>query len=448
MTVGYAQAVAHLEALGIDDMKGMAPSLHRIEALCRVLDDPQQSVPAIHVTGTNGKSSTARIAASILAATGLSVGVYTSPHLGSVRERIARAGTEAGGEAPFTGGAPIAADAFGDVFDHLRPFLELTEERLGERLTFFEVLTAMYFLWAADNVDVSVVEVGLGGRWDATNVMDAPVAVITNVGLDHTGLLGSDRASIAREKAGVIKPAASVVTAERSPDALPVIAEEAEQAEARLAVLTRDFDILDERIAVGGRLVTVRTSARTYDDLFLPLHGHHQAVNAATALQAATDFFAPGSLDDDVVRAGLAAARTPGRLESLPGGGERATVVLDVAHNPAGTAALVNGLAESFSFERAVFVVGIGAGKDHAGILTEMARLHCSLVVTRAPQAATVPVDELASTARALGLPCEIASTVREALDHALEAAAQGDIVCVTGSHSVVGEARAELLHS
>lgn len=444
MTAGYAEAVAHLDALGIDDMKGMAPSLHRMEALCRVLDDPQRSVPAIHVTGTNGKSSATRIAASVLAATGLSVGMYTSPHLETVRERIARAGVEEGGS--ITGPAPIAANDFGEVFDHLRPFLELTEETLGERLTYFEVLTAMYFLWAAENVAVSVVEVGLGGRWDATNVMDAPVAVITNVGLDHTRLLGDDRASIAREKAGVIKPSASVVTAERSPDALAVITEEAAQLEARLAVLARDFELLDERIAVGGRLLSVRTSARSYEDLFLPLHGHHQAVNAATALQAATDFVPHGSLEDDVVRSGLAAARTPGRLESLPGGGRGATVVLDVAHNPAGAAALVNGLAESFAFERVLFVTGIGAGKDYAGILTEMARLHCSLVVAPAPQATAVPVDELCSTARALGLPCEPAPSVPAALARALERAEERDIVCVTGAHSVVGEARARLL--
>jgi dihydrofolate synthase / folylpolyglutamate synthase len=441
MTLGYAEAVAHLDALGIDDMKGKAPSLHRMEALCRVLDHPQRAVPAIHVTGTNGKSSTARITASLLDATGLSVGVYTSPHLVDIRERVARSGAEGG--APL---APISAEDFGEVFDHLRPLLELTERTIDERLTFFEVLTAMYFLWAAENVDVSVVEVGLGGRWDATNVMDAAVAVISNVSLDHTALLGNDPASIAREKAGVIKPSASVVTAERSPAALSVITEEAAQLEARLAVLGRDFDLLDERVAVGGRLLTVRTSARAYEDLFLPLHGHHQAVNAATALQAATDFLPYGTLGDDVVRAGLTSTRVPGRLESLPGQGRRPTVVFDVAHNPAGAAALVKGLAESFSFERAIFVVGIGADKDYTGIVTEMARLDCFLVVTPAPERASVPVDELCSTARAVGLSCEATPSVTAALDQALERAEEGDMVCVTGSHRVVGEARARLL--
>ena len=177
--VGFAEAEAYLNSLGIDAMKSLKPSLHRIQAICEALDHPELSIPTIHITGTNGKTSTARIASSLLAATGLTVGTYTSPHLQTVRERLA------------LNGEPIAEEAFGEMFDHLRPYITLVEGRLGEKLSYFEILTGLYFLWAAEApVDASVVEVGLGGRWDATNVVPAPVAVITNVGLDHTGLLG------------------------------------------------------------------------------------------------------------------------------------------------------------------------------------------------------------------------------------------------------------------
>src|ERR687896_23160 len=207
--VDYAEAEAYLDALGVDAMKRLAPSLHRIEALCAALDHPERRLQAIHVTGTNGKTSTARIATSLLGATGLTVGTYTSPHLETVRERIALSGEL------------ISKDDFGDVFDHMRPFLMHVEESLGERLSYFEVLTALFFLWAAETpVDAAVVEVGLGGRWDATNVMDAQVAVVTNVALDHMSLLGQDRATIAREKVGIIKDDAIVVTGERAPDIL------------------------------------------------------------------------------------------------------------------------------------------------------------------------------------------------------------------------------------
>ncbi len=428
--MGWAQAQAHLDALGVDAMKSTAPSLHRMEALCRALDHPERAVPSIHVTGTNGKTSTARLTAAVLGATGLKVGTYTSPHLQTMRERIA------------LGGRPITEDDFGEGFDHLAPFLELVEGELEERLTFFEVLTALYFSWAAENADVSVVEVGLGGRWDATNVMDASVAVITNVGLDHTGLLGSDRATIAREKSGIIKPAVTVVTGERAPQILGVLAEEAAAVEARVMALSRDFEVLEDRVAVGGRYLSVRTSARSYEGLFLPLHGSHQAVNAAVALEAATSFFAHGSLANEVVAEGLAAASVPGRLEVIPVSESPATVLFDVAHNPGGTSALIGGLLETFVFERIVFVVGILADKDYSGMLRELARVDCQIIATRAGGVRVVEPAELVRAATALGLPCESRDGVAGALEAALARAGEADMVCVTGSHYVVGEAR------
>ncbi|MDQ3982391.1 MAG: Mur ligase family protein, partial [Actinomycetota bacterium] len=369
----YRDATAHLSALGIDVMKTMAPSLHRIEAMCDALDNPERQIPAIHVTGTNGKTSTARIASSLLAATGLSVGTYTSPHLQSVRERIAR------------NGEPIAEEEFGAVFSHLAPYLETVEGRLGERLTFFEVMTAMFFLWAVEApVDALVVEVGLGGRWDATNVVPASVAVLTNIGLDHTPLLGSDRKTIAREKAGIIKHDSFVVTGERDPAIVGLIAEEADGMLASVSAVGRDFVVRENVVALGGRYLSIESSARIYEKLFLPLHGAHQGLNAATAIEAVTRFLPGQVLGEEVVAHGLAEAVVPGRMETVGG------VLLDVAHNPDGISALVTALVESFNFGEGVFVLGILGDKDYRGMLAEVARLSRRMVFTSAANVRSV----------------------------------------------------------
>lgn len=425
----YDAATAHLSALGIDAMKGLAPSLHRIEAMCDALDNPERQIPAIHVTGTNGKTSTARITASLLAATGLSVGAFTSPHLQSVRERIT------------LNGEPIGEDAFGDLFSHLTPYLETVEGRLGERLSFFEVLTAMFFLWAVETpVDAIVVEVGLGGRWDATNVVPAPVAVITSIGLDHTALLGGDRKTIAREKAGIIKHDSFVVTGERDPAIVAVIAEEAEGMLASVSAAGKAFDVRENIVALGGRYLSIESSARLYDKLFLPLHGAHQGMNAATAIEAVTRFLPGQVLGEEVVAQGLAEAVVPGRMETVDG------VLLDVAHNPDGMSALVTSLAEAFDFGDGVFVLGILEDKDYGGILVEAARLSRRMVFTRAANARSVEPGDLLEAARAIGIEdCTTAPDVGEAIAVAREMAGEG-LVCVTGSHYVVGEARGHLL--
>lgn len=427
--MSYAAATEHLSALGIDAMKGLAPSLHRIEAMCDALDNPQRQIPAIHVTGTNGKTSTARITASLLAATGLSVGTFTSPHLQSVRERIA------------LNGEPISEEAFGDVFSHLAPYLEAVEARLGERLSFFEVMTAMFFLWAVEApVDAVVVEVGLGGRWDATNVVPATVAVLTNVGLDHTDLLGEDRRTIAREKAGIIKHDSFVVTAERDPAILSIISEEAEGMLATVAAVGNAYDLRENVVALGGRYLSIESSARTYEKLFLPLHGAHQGVNAATAVEAVTRFLPGQVLGDEVVAQGLAEASVPGRMETVEG------VLLDVAHNPDGTSALVSTIAESFNFGDGVFVLGILADKDYRGMLAEVARLSRRMVFTRAANVRSVEPEELLAAAHDLGVDdCTTAETPPEAVEIARGMAGE-ELVCVTGSHYVVGEVRAHLL--
>jgi dihydrofolate synthase/folylpolyglutamate synthase len=435
--VSWEQASQHLDALGTDVMKSMRPNTARIEALCEALNHPERAVPAIHITGTNGKTSTARIAASLLAAAGLTVGTYTSPHLQSVRERIA------------LNGEPLPESAFGDVFSHLKPYLDMVEKDLEERLTYFEVLTAMFFLWAAEApVEAMVVEVGLGGTWDATNVVPAPVAVITNVGLDHTGLLGTDREQIAGEKAGIVKQGSTVVTAETTPAILEVISARAEQSNATVVASGRDFFVRDNHIAVGGRYLSVESSDRSYNGLFLPLHGSHQGVNAAVAIEA-TRRFTNKPLDQDVVAEGLMNVQVPGRLETVRLEGQAAVpVVVDVAHNPDGVSALVAGLADAFTFERVIFVVGVLADKDYRGMLSELARLPCEVIATRPRHVPSVATEQLRVAAEELGLRCSAIEDVAAAVDAALRQAQGGDLVCVMGSHYVVGEARPHLFAS
>jgi dihydrofolate synthase/folylpolyglutamate synthase len=435
--MGYAEALDHLDSLGIDAMKGLKPSLHRIEAICDELNHPERSVPAIHVTGTNGKTSTARIASAILEAAGLSVATFTSPHLQTIRERF------------VLSGEPIDADVFGEVFDHFRTYLEHVEGSLGEQLSYFEVLTAMFFLWAAEGpVDAMVVEVGLGGRWDATNVMDASVAVITNVGLDHTALLGKTRTEIATEKAGIIKSGARTVTAERAPEILQVIETEVNLVGASVVRIDREFAVTDNRTAVGGRYLGVRSSARGYDGLYLPLHGSHQGVNAATALEAVVNFVPEGSLDADVISDGFSRALVPGRLETVLVDDPEGTVILDVAHNPDGMAALINSLVEGFAFERIVFVVGILGDKDHRGMLSELARVPCDLIATEAKSVRSVPPRELERAGEELGLSTRVEPDIAAAIPDALALADGAGPVVVTGSHYVVGAARDVLLGS
>lgn len=434
--MGYADAVSHLDALGIDAMKRLGPSTERIEALCELLDHPERQIPAIHITGTNGKTSVARIASAVLTSAGLSVATYTSPHLEDVRERLTLAGEW------------ITKDAFGDVFDHIHPYIAKVEADLGERITYFEILTAMFFLWAAETpVDAVVVEVGLGGRWDATNVLPSSVPVITQIGLDHMALLGSDRVTIAREKAGIVKPSSTVVTGERSPDVLAVIADESAAVGSDVAALGRDFDLTVNRVAFGGRYLSIRTSRATYDGMYLPLHGAHQGINAALALEAVTRFIPARELAADVVLEGFATTSVPGRTETIRTDSPL-PVILDVAHNPDGMSALITSLTEAFAFDRVVFVVGILEDKDHLGMLTEMQRVPSTLVVTEPEFARARSAGELEDAASSLGIEARAVPNVAAAVAAALEDAREGDLVCITGSHYVVGEARTFLLAS
>lgn len=432
--MGYEEAAAHLDELGVDAMKGLAPSLHRIEALMAALDHPERSIPAIHITGTNGKTSCARVATALLGAAGFSVGTFTSPHLQSVRERIT------------LNGEPLSEEAFGAVYDHILPYVQVVESNLGEQLSFFELLTGMFFLWSAEKpVQALVVEVGLGGRWDATNVVPAAVSVVTNVGLDHTSLLGTEREVIAKEKAGIAKPEGIVVTGERSPNVQAVIAAEAEAVGAPMSVIDRDFGMIENNIAVGGRSLSLRTSRAQYQDLFLPLHGSYQGINALVGTEAVTRFLGGETLLEDVIAEGFAKTSVPGRLESIRREHE-APVILDVAHNPEGMSALVASLMEGFAFDEITVIVGILSDKDHVGMLTELTRLPCRVITTEAANVRSVNPDELAAEASGVGLTVETAPTVADALARATSMSSETDLVCVTGSHYVVGEARSHLV--
>lgn len=432
--MSWDEATAYLNALGVDAMKSLKPSLHRINALCDALDHPERRVPAIHIAGTNGKTSTARLATSLLAASGLSIGTFTSPHLSSVRERIAY------------NGAPVEEEVFGDLFAHVHPLVELVQNRLGEQLSYFELLTGMFLLWAVDApVDVVVVEAGLGGRWDATNVIPSSCAVLTSVGLDHTSLLGTDRTGIAREKSGIAKSGGVFVCGERDPSIQAVARAEAESLGAEFVAIGRDFDLVESRVAVNGRVVSARTSTGTaYEDVFLALHGQHQALNAAVALEAVSRFLPTRPLDLDIVGQAFADVSVPGRMEAFRVA--RGRLVLDVAHNPDGMSSLVSALVDSFAFDRLVVVAGFLDDKDYESMILELARVAAVLVATAARTARAVPAAEVARAAAVHGVSASIEQTVPAAVRAALAAAGPEDLVCVTGSHYVVGEARSHLL--
>ena len=433
--MSYSEAQAHLDALGIDAMKSLTPTLHRIEAVCEAMDHPERAAASIHITGTNGKSSVARMATSLLDEAGLSVGTFTSPHLESVTERITR------------GGTPISEGEFGDLFATVKPYIDEVETSLGEKLSYFETLVAMFFLWCADApVDAMVVEVGLGGRWDATNVIEAPVAVVTGIGLDHMGMLGDSKEKIALEKAGIIKSGSVLVTAERFPNILEILLAEAEKVGATSSLIGHAFDVLDDRIALGGRYVDLRSSVTEYRELYIPVHGRHQAMNAAVALEAVTRFIPAQELGDDLVRDGFAKVTIPGRLEIVrPASQDKAAVVLDVAHNPEGMSALVESLLETFAFEEATIVFGVLADKDHVGMLSELGRVPCRIITTHPSNVRATPPEDLRDRAIEMGLSAEVVSDAAVAVDVALRETSPSDLVVVTGSHYVVGEARSYL---
>jgi dihydrofolate synthase/folylpolyglutamate synthase len=422
----------------------LVPSLDRIAAVCGLLGDPQRAFRAVHVTGTNGKTSTTRLVERLLREHGLRTGRFTSPHLVEVRERIA------------LDGESLAAERFVETYDEVIEVIELVDAKsaaAGEpRMTFFEVLVAMAYAAFADApVDVAAVEVGMGGSWDATNVLDGQVAVVTPIALDHQRFLGYDVASIAGEKAGIIKPGAVAVLADQPPEAAQVLLRRC--AEVGVTPLREgvEFGVAAREVAVGGQLLTL-SGAGSYEDVFLPLYGEHQAHNAACAVAAVEALLGTGAggLDADVVRAALADADSPGRLEVLRGG---PTILVDAAHNPAGAAVLADALREAFTFTRLVGVVAVLADKDAEGILGALEPVLDEVVVTRSTSPRAIDPGELAEIAEDVfgDDRVHVAARLDDALDVAIGRAEEGGLVgggvLATGSITLAADVR-RLLHA
>jgi dihydrofolate synthase/folylpolyglutamate synthase len=433
------------------------PSTTRIVALLELLGSPQRAYPSIHVAGTNGKTSVARIIDALLTALHRRTGRTTSPHLQSAVERISIDGT------------PISPALYVDTYRELEPFVELVDRQSeaagGPRMSKFEVVTAMAFAAFADApIDVAVVEVGMGGRWDATNVVDAPVAVITPIGIDHTEFLGDTIAEIAAEKAGIIVKRSDdpeglgtgidtvVIIGLQPPEAMEVVLAEAVRADAAVARENSEFAVLRRQVAVGGQLLELQGLGGVYPEVFLPLHGEHQAHNALVALAAVEAFFGAGAerqLDVDAVREGFAAAASPGRLERMR---SAPTVFVDAAHNPAGAAALAQAIGEEFDFRYLVGVVSVMGDKDVDGILAALEPAFDHVVVTHNGSPRAMNVEELAMRAEEHFGPDRVivAHTLPDAIETATALAEEsgsddgysGSGIVITGSVVTAGAAR------
>jgi len=425
--VRFADATAELEARQPEHMP--QPDLDRMRALALLLADPQLTYPTIHVTGTNGKTTTARLAASIACAHGLSTGLFTSPHLASVTERF-----EICGE-------PIGEDAFGDEFERLLSFLRTVDEQVG-RVTYFEALTTLAYLWFADApVGLGVFEVGMGGTWDATNLVSGDVAVLCPIALDHPQL-GSTIAEVAGEKAGIVKQGKAAVVREQPGEALEVIERRCDERIATLLLEGREWDLDDLTPAVGGQAMAVRGLHATYDEVVLPIYGDHAAHSAAAAVVAVEALF-ERALDRDAVRLALGSATSPGRLEVVS---RRPLVVLDGAHNPAAAEALAEALPDTFTWDRLHLVMAVFGDKDLDGIVRPLAPLADAGYAAAVGSVRARAPGEVAAAMTADGIPTDAFESVRDALDAAGDAASAGDLILVTGSLYTVADARRTLL--
>ncbi|MFL6147295.1 MAG: bifunctional folylpolyglutamate synthase/dihydrofolate synthase [Pseudonocardiaceae bacterium] len=418
------------------------PSLVRIAALVDLLGSPQRCYPVLHIAGTNGKTSVARMLDALLSGMGLRVGRYTSPHLQQVTERISVDGT------------PISSERFVEAYHDIEPYVALVDAGSPVPMSKFEVLTGMAFATFADTpVEAAVVEVGLGGSWDATNVADAMVAAITPVAVDHVNYLGSDIEGIAAEKAGIIKPGSVAVLAQQPPEVARVLAARSVGVDATVAREGMEFGVLQRDVAVGGQQLKLQGLGGVYDQIFLPLHGAHQSRNAALALAAAEVFFGAGansSLDVDAVRDAFASVTGPGRLERVR---TAPSVFIDAAHNPHGAHALAAALREDFSFRRLVAVVGVMRDKDARGILAELEPVIDEVVVTVSSSARAMDINDLAEAARDVfgEARLRVQRRLPDAIEAAIASAAEGATdpdrisgagVVITGSVAMVGEAR------
>lgn len=416
------------------------PSLDRIGALVQLLGDPQHAMPVVHVTGTNGKTSTARMIESLLRAHGLRTGLFTSPHLLDPRERIC------------LDGEPVSVERFAEAWEEIRPYVEVVDAQSigngGPALSFFEVMVGLaYAIFADAPVDVAVIEVGMGGLWDATNVADGKVAVITPIGMDHAEYLGDTLEAIAGEKAGIIKPGATVVIAQQELEVAEVLLEQAARVEATAAREGLEFGVAARDIAVGGQMLALQGLQDLYPDVFISLFGEHQAHNAAVALAAVEALIAPADgLDVETVREGFMQVTSPGRLEIVR---RSPTILVDAAHNPHGARALASALNDSFDFATLVGVVGVLSDKDAFGVLIALEGVLDSIVVTAPHSSRALPVEDLAVLAADVfgEERVWVEQSLPDAIDRAVTLAEEvndygGAGVLVTGSVVLVGEAK------
>jgi len=435
----FAQAERELLSRGYTRM---VFDLSRIETLLDLLGSPQRAYPAVHLTGTNGKTSTARMVDALLRAHGLRTGRYTSPHLESVRERIT------------ISDQAVSEERFVEIYAEVAPVAEYLDSSSGETLTYFDMTTAMAFAAFADApVDAAVVEVGLGGADDSTNVLQAGVCVITPIGLDHTEWLGDTVADIALAKAGIVHKGTTVICAAQPEQAMRPIVARCAEVGATLAREGAGFGVLARSLAVGGQVLTLQGLSGVYDEVYLPLYGAYQAQNAALALAAVEAFLGAGSekaLQPETVREGFASVTAPGRLERVR---SSPMILLDAAHNPLGMAATVRALTEEFAFTRLVAVVGVLADKDAAAMLELLEPLVDAVVVTRNTSPRAMPAAQLAALAAEIFDPERVLvePAMPDAIDVAVtlaEAGAEGDVVpggvgvLITGSVVTVADAR------
>lgn len=416
----------------------IAPTLERISALMDILGSPQLTYPTIHIAGTNGKTSTTRMIDSLLFATGMRTGRFTSPHLESYLERIA------------INGQSIDAKELIFAYNDIAAYLDLMDEKFDNPISFFEAITALAFVAFAEHpIDVGVIEVGMGGTWDATNVIDADVSVVMPIDYDHMEYLGNTLTEIASTKAGVIKEGGFVVLAQQQPEAAVELLRRAAEVGADIAREGIEYELLSRAVAIGGQLISVKGINDTYEDIFIPLHGKHQALNAASALVAVEAFFGDQPLDIESVRAGFAAVTSPGRCEIVH---RDPTLILDAAHNPHGARALAQTLEGEFTFDEIIGVVAIFGDKDAIGVLKELEPILNSVIVTQSSSPRAMPVEELEKIAVSIFGKDRVfpVASLDAALDRAVEKAKrplsdESVGVVVTGSVVTVGESRTYL---
>lgn len=413
----------------------IAPTLERIQALVDALGSPQLSYPTIHIGGTNGKTTTSRMVDSLLFSMGLRTGRFTSPHLETYRERIA------------INGEPIDPKDLIFTYNDIAAYFDFIDSKFDNPVSFFEAVTALAFAAFAEHpIDIGIIEVGMGGEWDATNVVKADVSIITPIGLDHMEYLGNTLTEIASTKAGIIKEGGFAVLSQQEPEVAVELLRKAAEVGADVAREGVEYSVISRAVAVGGQLLTIQGLKGVYDEIFIPLHGKHQASNAAAALVAVEVFFGENELDIDAVREGFAQVKSPGRCEVIH---RDPTIILDAAHNPHGSIALYQTLDSEFTFDEIIGVVGVMGDKDARGILVNFEKFMNSIIVTKNSSHRAMEVSDLELLAIEIFGADRVHSSPN--LEAAIEKALKDTIrplsdeslgIVVTGSVVTVGEAR------